>query len=413
MTLDSDLALELSKKYHTPLYVIEESVIRRQCRKIKNALVYPNSVVRYACKALSLISVLEIVREEGLWIDVVSYNEMLRAKRAGFRADQILYTGEGGSPLVFERLIQEGVTINCSSLDHLRLLGRLRAGSTCSVRINPGQGHGHGNKVNTGGPASKHGIYHDQIPDILEIARECDLKISGVHAHIGSGTDLEEWLRISELTFSFAANFKDLQFIDLGGGFPVVYNPAVDKPMLLERWGREISQKFTDFCKAYGRPLQLQIEPGRFCVAESGYLLAEVQAVKRTPDYNFVIVNSGLNHNPRPMMYGSYHPIEFVSLKPRVTDEMVEYVVGGYLCESGDVFTVSAEGVPQPRKFKPLDVGDLMIMGNAGAYCHSMKSEYNSMNLPAVVLVKEDGSQKVIERRSNFDDLIKREVDCY
>jgi len=407
---------ELAAAYHTPLYIFEEAVIRSKCRELKAAIAYPRTKIRYACKALTLQAILKIIREEGLWIDASSLNEVLRAQRAGFLPQEIYYTGEGATLTVYEELVERGVLINCTSIDQIRLLGRIPACTACSIRVNPGEGNGETNKTNTGGPSSKHGIYFDQIDEAKSIAQGLGLRIIGVHAHIGSGGhDIEPWLRIKDIMLSVASTFPDLQFVNFGGGLPVVYNEAKQKPMDVKEWGQALSDSMVSFSEKMGREILLQIEPGRYIVAHSGTLLAEIQAVKSTPDYRFVIVNTGLNHNIRPSMYGSFHPIRFVRRNPSAGSEKHAYVVAGYLCESGDVFTVKSDGsgVLEPREFPELSVGDLMVMGCVGAYSHAMKSEYNSMNLPASVLVSPDESVNVIERRGTLNDIMQREVEAY
>jgi diaminopimelate decarboxylase len=406
----------LADTYHTPLYVFEEAVIRNKCRELKTAIAYPRTVIRYACKALTLLAILKIIREEGLWIDASSLNEVQRAIRAGFPPQEIYYTGEGATFAVYEELVQQGVLINCTSLDQIRLLGKVPGRTVCSIRTNPGEGNGETNKTNTGGPSSKHGIYFDQVDEAKSIAQAAGLRIVGVHAHIGSGGhDIEPWLRIKDLTLAIASTFPDLQFVNFGGGLPVVYDQATQKPMPVGDWGKVLSESMIAFSKKMGREITLQIEPGRYIVAHSGTLLAEVQAVKSTPEYRFVIVNTGLNHNIRPSMYGSFHPIRFVRRNPSAVTDTHAYVVAGYLCESGDVFTVKDDGsgILKPREFQELNVGDLMVMGCVGAYSHAMKNEYNSMNLPASVLVCSDDSVKVIERRGTLNDIMQRELEAY
>jgi diaminopimelate decarboxylase len=413
MTLQPELVRSLAKQFHTPLYVFVESTIRERCRELKNAISYENTVVRYACKALTLRAVLEIIRDEGLWIDASSLNEAKRALVAGYCSHQIGYTGESASESVFNELLHMQVTMNCSSLDQMRLLGRLRPGSSFSFRLNPGEGHGANDKINTGGPASKHGIYITQLDEVRKVIKEYDLQLAGVHAHIGSGTDLAHWLRIKDLTLEVAKGFADLDFVNLGGGLPVVYNPETDAPMPLHEWGEQLTESFETFSREYGKPIQLQIEPGRYVVAECGYLIADVQNLKQTPDYHFAIVNTGFNHNPRPAIYGAYHPIEFVSIDGRQMIGSNPYVIAGYLCESGDVFTRTEDGTLAPRSFPELRLGDLMVQGLIGAYSHAMKSDYNSMNLPPSILLKPDGSTKVIERRGTLEDIMRRENDVY
>jgi diaminopimelate decarboxylase len=410
--------LDLATMYHTPLYVFDERTIRDRCVELKSAIAYKNSRVRYACKALTLQAILKIILDEGLWIDASSINEVHRALQAGFNPDEIYYTGEGATRDVYSLLVEWGVLINCTSIDQLRLLGDVRPNHCCSIRVNPGEGHGETNKTNTGGPSSKHGIYYDEIDAVRTVAESCGLKIVGVHSHIGSGaTDLTPWLRIKDKTLEIARTFKELEFVNLGGGLPVVYDPTTDAPMPLQQWGAALSSSLEAFSQELGKNIRLDVEPGRYIVAESGILLAEVQAVKRTPEYNFVIVNTGLNHNVRPAMYGSFHPIRFISREASsieaIDNNLKEYVVGGYLCESGDVFTVRADGTLAPRVFSRIRVGDLMVMSHVGAYSHSMKSEYNSMNLPASVLIDKEGVVRVIERRGTLDDIMRREREAY
>ncbi len=408
--LSESLIRELAHKYHTPLYIFSEKEIREQCQKLKSAISYENKQIRYACKALTLQAILKIVRSEGINIDAVSLNEIKRAQKAGYNTNEILYTGEGASQTVFEELLANNILINCSSIDQIKLIGKIKKGSSCSIRINPGEGHGATNKTNTGGPSSKHGIYHDQVDEVKKVLKMYDLKLVGIHSHIGSESNLNHWLRIKDLTLNIAKKFDDIDFVDLGGGIPVVYKES-DKPMPLDEWGNKLTESFNNFSKEYGKNIQLQIEPGRFIVASCGSLISEVQNIKHTPDYHFAIVDTGLNHNPRPAMYGSYHPISFIGAKERKMDGERSYVIGGNLCESGDVFTVEADGTLAPRQFPLLQIGDLMIMGMMGAYTHSMKSEYNSMNLPASVLVDKNGNEKLIERRGTVDDIMRREME--
>lgn len=420
--LSDDLLRHLAETYHTPLYVFDEETIRRKCRELKSAITYPNFKIRYASKALTLQAILRIMLEEGLWIDASSINEVHRALRAGFVAEEIFYTGEGSTAAVYRFLVDKGVPINCTSLDQLRLLGAVAPGHSCSIRINPGKGHGENDRTNTGGPGSKHGIYYDQIEEARSIASSFGLTIVGIHSHVGSGSRPEEWRewnKINERVLDIARGFgDDLQFVNLGGGLPVPYRPG-EQPMDLAAWGKALSQSMAAFASDLGRPVQLFIEPGRFLVAQSGVLLAEIQSLKKTSaeagarGYAYAIVNTGLNHNIRPAMYGSYHAIRFIPCDASPRGPEQDYVIAGYLCESGDVFTTDENGRLAPRPFPELCVGDLMLMANTGAYSHAMKNEYNSMNLPASVLVDASGQSRIIERRGTLDDIMRREIEVY
>lgn len=413
---NDSLLVELAQTYDTPLYVFDEDSIRRKCKQIKEAVPYRNLRIRYACKALTLNAVLKIVRSEGLWIDASSLNEVHRALIAGFDPSEIYYTGEGSGRAVYEELIQLGILINCTSIDQLRLLA-LCKGKQCSVRVNPGEGHGANNQTNTGGPSSKHGIYFDQMETVKTIAKQNQIKIIAIHSHIGSGTDLDHWLRIKDKTLALADQFEDITAINLGGGLPVVYDAKHEAPMPLREWGAALTDSMEAYSHKRGREIQLQLEPGRYIVAESGVLLAEAQAIKSTTTtddvagYNFIIVNTGMNHNIRPALYGSYHPIRFISMKKNfIKEQKKPYVVAGYLCESGDVFTTDSNGELQPRDLDHVSVGDIMVMAGTGAYSHALKSEYNSMNLPASVLIEAGGTSRLIERRGTLHDVMRREI---
>ena len=415
---DDALIRSLVAKYHSPLYVFDEAAIRANCRAVKEAVPYAHLHIRYACKALSLQAVLKIMLDEGMWIDASSINEVHRALIAGFGPEQIYYTGEGATLSVYQDLVERDVLVNCTSIDQIHLLGQA-GGTRCSIRINPGEGHGANTQTNTGGPSSKHGIYFDQLDAAKAAAAQYGIRITAIHSHIGSGTDLGHWLRIKDKTLDFARGFPDVTTVNLGGGLPVVYNKTNDMPMPIREWGAALTQSMQDFSAEMGRDIELQLEPGRFLVANAGVLLAEAQAVKSTtnPDgsvgFNFVIVNTGLNHNIRPALYGSYHPIRFVTPDGSERGTPQDYVIAGYLCESGDVFTVDADGNLRPRVMDEIKVGDIMVMAGIGAYVHALKSEYNSMNLPASVMRMADGTIKMIERRGTLEDIMRRELEVY
>ena len=411
---DDALIRSLVAKYHSPLYVFDEATIRANCRAVKEAVPYAHLHIRYACKALSLQAVLKIMLDEGMWIDASSINEVHRALIAGFAPAQIYYTGEGATLSVYQDLVERDVLVNCTSIDQIHLLGQA-GGTRCSIRINPGEGHGANTQTNTGGPSSKHGIYFDQLDAAKAAAAHYGIRITAIHSHIGSGTDLGHWLRIKDKTLDFARGFPDVTTVNLGGGLPVVYNKTNDQPMPIREWGAALTQSMQEFSAEMGRDIELQLEPGRFLVANAGVLLAEAQAVKSTgaEGYNFVIVNTGLNHNVRPALYGSYHPIRFVAPAGETRNAPQEYVIAGYLCESGDVFTVDADGNLRPRVMDEIKVGDIMVMAGVGAYVHALKSEYNSMNLPASVMRMADGTVKMIERRGTLEDIMRREVEVY
>lgn len=412
---DDALLGALAEAYGTPLYVFDERLIREKCRQLWAAIDYRPFAPRYALKALTLRAVLEVIREEGYWADASSVNEVKRARRAGFATKQIYYTGEGGSDAEYRWLVEAGFLVNCTSLDQIRRLGRA-GGTACSLRINPGEGHGETDKTNTGGPDSKHGIYFDQIGTAQALTRRLGIRVVGLHSHIGSGgTNLAEWLRVSEPTFGFADAFPEIEALNLGGGIPVNYGEEDLPGMSLEDWGAALSARMRAFADARGHEITLQLEPGRILVAAAGLLLADVQAVKQTaethgrPGRSYVVVNTGLTHNPRPSLYGSYHPMRTVS-RAEPLDSWQRHVIAGNLCESGDILTFAPGGKIGEREIGRVAVDDLLVMAGCGAYTQAMKSEYNSMDTPASVLVAPDNSHRLIERRGTFDDVIAREV---
>ena len=324
--------------------------------------------------------------------------------------------GEGGSLEDYRWLTEQGILINCTSLDQVRLLARA-GGTACSLRINPGEGHGESDKTNTGGPDSKHGIYFDQLAEVQALAQRLGVRIVGLHSHIGSGgSDLGEWLRVSEPTFCFAEAFPEIETMNLGGGLPVNYGEADVEAMSLAGWGAALSARMAQFQATRSQPVTLQLEPGRVLVAAAGLLLAEVQAVKRTvethgkPGRSYVVVNTGLTHNPRPALYGSYHLMRIVRRGGEAQGDTTTHVIAGNLCESGDILTFAKGGRIAERTVGPAAAGDLLVMAGCGAYTQSMKSEYKSMDTPASVLIGTDGTPRLIERRGTFEDVINREV---
>ncbi|MEM9435248.1 MAG: diaminopimelate decarboxylase [Pseudomonadota bacterium] len=412
---DDPLLRTLADTYGTPFYVFDEALIRAKCRALLADVTYRPFNPRYALKALTLRGVLEVIKDEGYWADASSVNEVKRALRAGFTKDQVYYTGEGGSDADYRWLVDQGILINCTSLDQIRRFARV-GGTQCSIRINPGEGHGESDKTNTGGPDSKHGIYFDQIGEVQDLVTRLGVRIVGLHSHIGSGgNDLREWLRVSEPTFGFAAAFPDIETLNLGGGIPVNYGEANIHAMSQAEWGAALSARMARFAEGRARPIALQLEPGRVLVAAAGLLVAEVEAVKRTAETHgqagrsYVVVNTGLNHNPRPALYGSYHPMRVVPQTGQ-TDQTAEHVIAGNLCESGDILTFAKDGRIAERAIGEAAEGDLLVIAGSGAYTQSMKSEYNSMNTPPSVLVGADGVHRLIERRGTFEDTVAREV---
>ncbi len=399
-------AEDLIKEFESPLYVYEEDTIRARARELKNAITYDNKEIKFACKANTNIEIMKVLKEEGMGIDAVSPGEIFAALKAGFEKDHILFTTNNVLWDEIEYAVSNDIMANLDSLSQLKMFGREFPGRDICIRINPNVGAGHHNHVITGGPESKFGINYTRVDDIKEITRKSGLRIKGIHQHIGSGIlDPEIFIKAMDVLLDTAKNFEGLSFIDFGGGIGVPYQENEER-MDIRVLGKKIADEFESFCGRYGRELKLVIEPGRYLVAESGFLLGTVASVKEGEKHRFIGINTGFNHLVRPAMYGSYHQILHAG-KPYGARE--SQVIAGNLCESGDTFTRDEEGIVD-RDLPHFKEGDIVCICNAGAYGYSMASYYNSRPRPAEVLAK--GSRaRLIRRRETFEDIYKSSLD--
>ncbi|MBI4149640.1 diaminopimelate decarboxylase [Candidatus Woesearchaeota archaeon] len=380
---------ELVQRYGSPLYVYDAEVIRRQYRNLIHSIAYPRLRIHYACKANSNIHILRILRRLGAGIEVVSRAEAELAMRAGF--SDVLYTCSNVTDEELRFAIQHHFMITIDSLGQLERYGKLNPGGSVSVRINNGIGAGMHQHVITGGPESKFGIYHTQVPEILRVAQQHGVHIVGVHQHIGSGIlSPHIFMKAMRALLRTAREFPDLEFVDFGGGFGIPYRPG-EKPLPMQQLGRQIARTFERFCREYGRRLRLVFEPGRYLVAESGRFLTTVTEVKKTPFHTFVCVDSGFSQFARPFLYGSYH--EIVNLSKRNDKQRV--TVAGNICESGDVFARD--------RMLAARAGDVLEIRNAGAYGYAMSSDFNGRARPAEVLV-DHGRVRLIRHRHRMVD---------
>ncbi len=395
---------EIVSKFGTPAYVYDMSIIEERVRDLAAF-----DVVRYAQKACSNIGILNRLKGLGVVVDAVSVGEVRRALAAGFDPHGIVFTAD-----VFDRealaLVKElGLHVNCGSPDMIEQLGSAVPGASVTLRINPGFGHGHSQKTNTGGPQSKHGIWHEDVVDCLRKADLYNVAVTGLHMHIGSGTDLEHLSQVCTALETIAQIVgRTLTTISAGGGLPVPYRAGqtyVDLDQYFSLW--DATRKRLE--RAFGHALSLEIEPGRYLVAESGYLIAEIRAVKAMGENTFYLLDAGFNDLARPILYGAYHPISICHRSGRVSKQMVDVVVGGPLCESGDIFTQEEGGFVAKRSLPAASVGDFLILEVAGAYGFVMASNYNGRyRVPEVLLEK--GQMHCIRTRETFDDLIRGEV---
>ncbi len=394
-------AEQLVAQFGSPLYVYDEEVIRNQIRKLKNAFVYPGVKFYYACKANTNLAILKIVLEEGCFLDAVSLGEVYAALKAGFSADKIRFTGVNVSNEEFSWLIEKKIAVNLGSLSEVERYGKLNPGKKISVRINTNVGAGHHSHVITGGESSKFGIYFLEIAQLFSVCKKYDLKIVGIHHHIGSGIlDYKIFLHAMDILLEIADQFFDLEFIDFGGGFGIPYQKN-QKELNISFLGKKIVKKFNSFCNSYGKKLSFHFEPGRYFVAQSGSLLCTVNTIKKTPKYTFVGVNTGFNHLIRPAMYGSFHEVVNCS-NPQ--GKLNKYLVAGNICESGDIFTRDENGIKE-QGIAELHEGDVLAILNSGAYGMSMASHYNLQQLPVEVLIQ-GKDVRIIRKREEFSDFI-------
>jgi diaminopimelate decarboxylase len=400
---------KLAEQFSTPLYVYDASQI---VERIEDLRAFDG--IRYAQKACSNLAILDLVRRHGVLVDAVSAGEIGRALAAGYRPvgdpPPIVYTADIFDRETLDLVVRHGLHVNCGSPDMIDQLGERAPGSQITLRLNPGFGHGHSQKTNTGGEQSKHGIWHEQLTDCLRRADHHGLGVSGLHMHIGSGTDLEHLAQVCGALEKAAREVgRSLTTLSTGGGLPIPYRAGqtyVDLDAYFRLWDAT-RRRLED---TFGHALRLEIEPGRYLVAESGYLLTEIRAIKRMGQNTFYLVDAGFNNLARPILYGSYHPMSVASAagQPGV-QAMADVVVGGPLCESGDIFTQEEGGFVATRQLPVAAIGDLLIIERAGAYGFVMGSNYNSKPLAAEVLI-EGGAPHLVRRRQTFDDLVSGEI---
>jgi diaminopimelate decarboxylase len=401
--------LDIARKHGTPTFVYDAELIRRRIADLKAF-----DFIRYAQKACSNLSILDLIRREGVLVDAVSAGEIGRALAAGFVVagdpPPFVYTADIFDADSLDLCLKHRIHVNCGSIDMIDQLGERLQGVDITLRINPGFGHGHSQKTNTGGKQAKHGIWYTQIADCIARANKYKLTVTGLHMHIGSGTDLEHLSQICAAMEKAATEIgPSLQTISMGGGLPTVYR-ASDSYVDLDAYFVSSDAMRKKLENKFGHPLRLEIEPGRYLVAESGYLVAEIRAVKRQDDNLFYLLDAGFNNLARPILYGSYHPMSIVHASTRPVAENIEQdvIVGGPLCESGDIFTQEEGGYVRTRSLPAAQVGDLLVIGCAGAYSFVMGSNYNSKPFAAEVLV-ENNQARLIRRRQTFEDLVRAE----
>ena len=392
--------IDIAQQYGAPIYIYDSQRIASQFDRLKSAFTcVKNLKLHYAVKANSNLSILRFIHSLGAGLDTVSIEEVKLGLLAGVPADQIIYTPNGVSIEELEEAKSLGVQINIDNLSILELFGQRFPEIPVCVRINPHVMAGGNSNISVGHIDSKFGISIHQVPHIKRIVDLTGMHINGIHMHTGSDIlDIDVFLYAAEILFEAAENFKKLEFIDFGSGFKVPYKrDDIETP--IEEFGYKLSERFNSFCESYGKELTLSFEPGKFLVSQAGAFIAKVNVVKQTTSTVFAGIDSGFNHLMRPMLYGSYHEIENLSNpegKPRF------YSVVGYICET-DTFGSN-------RRIAEINEGDFLMFHNAGAYCFSMASNYNSRLRPAEVLWI-NGKAELIRERETFEDLTKGQIE--
>ncbi|HDC4273763.1 TPA: diaminopimelate decarboxylase [Enterobacter cloacae] len=408
--LNADNLLRLPAEFGCPVWVYDAQIVRE-----KIAALHQFDVVRFAQKACSNIHILRLMREQGVKVDSVSLGEIERALAAGYDPktdpDAIVFTADLIDDATLARVHELQIPVNAGSVDMLEQLGQVSPGHRVWLRVNPGFGHGHSQKTNTGGENSKHGIWYADMPAALEVLQRYNLKLVGIHMHIGSGVDYGHLEQVCGAMVRQVIDFgQDLEAISAGGGLSIPYREggeAIDTDHYYGLW----SAARDKVAAHVGHPVKLEIEPGRFLVAESGVLVAQVRSVKEMGSRHFVLIDAGFNDLMRPSMYGSYHHISALAADGRdLTDApRIDTVVAGPLCESGDVFTQQEGGKVETRALPEVKPGDYLVLHDTGAYGASMSSNYNSRPLLPEVLF-DNGKARLIRRRQTIQELLALEL---
>jgi diaminopimelate decarboxylase len=391
--------LHLAEQYSSPLYVYDAEKIQSQYNRLTKAFSKVEKLrINYAMKALSNVAILQLLEEMGAGLDTVSIQEVQLGLHAGYAPEKIFYTPNGVSLEEIEEVHAMGVQINIDNLSILEQFGAKHPHVPVCIRINPHVMAGGNTNISVGHIDSKFGISIHQLPHLVRIVENTKMNIVGIHMHTGSDIlDIEVFLYAAEILFDAARNFKNLEFLDFGSGFKVPYKKD-DIETDIEELGKKLSKRFNAFCTEYGKDLTLIFEPGKFLVSEAGSFLVKVNVIKQTTSTVFAGVDSGFNHLIRPMLYGSQHHIENIS-NPKGKERF--YSVVGYICET-DTFANN-------RRIQEIKEGDILCFRNAGAYCYSMASNYNSRYKPAEVLWM-NGQGYLIRAHETFEDLLKNQI---
>jgi diaminopimelate decarboxylase len=407
--LSAATAAGVRARFGTPCYVYDRETLEAAARRALAFRAPFGLTVRYAMKANPSRGILDVFRALGLHVDASSDWEVERALRAGFAPAQVQLTSQMPSRRLAE-FVDRGVVINACSLHQLRAVGEAAPGAAIAVRMNPGLGSGSTKRTNTGGPAASFGIWHEYLDDVKREAARRRLSVRTLHSHIGSGTDPEAWKRVTRMTLDLAAQLPDVATVNLGGGFKVGRMPEEPSADLVEV-GAHVRAELEGFRAREGRALHLEIEPGTYLVAQAGAVVATCVDVVDTgkEGYLFAKLDTGMTEITRPSLYGAQHPVDVLA----EGREQAEVVFVGPCCESGDILT-PAPGDPEalgPRWVPRPEVGDLVVVGGAGAYCAAMSTiNYNSYPQAPEVMLERDGTLRLLRKRQTLDQILANEV---
>ena len=391
----------------SPVYVYSRETIEKRCSEVA---AFPNAYgfnARYALKANPHLAILKVVESMGLHFDASSEFEVMRCLHAGIPGEKIQLTGQQFPRKHLKEIVEAGVLFNACSLKQIDEFGKAFPGTNISFRVNPGTGSGSNRKTNVGGPSASFGIWHTQTDKVAEIAAKHDLKITRIHSHIGSGSDPEVWKAVTEMTLAQADKFPDVHTVNLGGGFKVARMTS-EKSTDLQEVGEFVKSVFINHAEKTGNEYKLEIEPGTYLSANCGSLICDVDDISNTGDegYKFLKLNTGMDTITRPALYASEHPIIIINNNT----ETESYVICGHCCESGDVFTVDESDTLTTRTVNKAQIGDLVVIEGAGAYCASMSlKNYNSFpTTPQLLLDK--GELKVIQKPQSLTEMLSPEI---
>lgn len=395
---------ELSRIYGTPLYVYSEQILRQRMQDMTGILKDEAFTANYSIKTNSNLSILKIALQEGLNADAMSPGEIHALLEAGFPKERIFYVGNNVSEEEMQFAIDRGIIVSLDSVSQIERFGKINFGGDCAIRLNPGIGAGHHEKVVTAGKKTKFAISEEDLPLAKSMAEKYQLKIIGVNQHIGSlFMNPKPFLQAVQNFLKLAATFDSLEFVDFGGGFGVPYRKLSGEERFdLEAFSSDLQKIVSEWRSTYGKKVVFKSEPGRYIAAECGVLLGRVHAIKQNSGMKYVGTDIGMNVLVRPSMYNSWHDIEVFRKGVFVDNSQgsENVTVVGNICETGDILAAD-------RTLPVISEADVVCVLDAGAYGFSMSSNYNNRLRPAEVLIDLNGNHKLIRRRETLSDLMQ------